>query len=87
MGFSSAAELGAVLREERLAAGLTQTRVAERARVSQRWLSRLETGHPTTGIGKVLAVCRALGVGLDVVAAVPLQEPDVNSIFGPSEDA
>ena len=47
MRIRTADDLGRYVRDRRLAAALTQTDLAVRARVSRRWLSDLEAGKPT----------------------------------------
>lgn len=65
MRVNDAHELGRYLRSQRLAAGLTQADLAQRAAVSRRWLYDLEAGKPTAEIGLVLKVVGALGLLLD----------------------
>jgi HTH-type transcriptional regulator/antitoxin HipB len=66
MRLSNADELGRYVRNQRKAAGLTQTVLAGRAGVSRRWISDLETGKSTAEVGLVFRVIAALGVFLDV---------------------
>lgn len=61
------ADLGAVVRESRLAAGLTQAELASTAGVSREWLLGLERGaRPRAELGKVLAVLDALDLPLTI---------------------
>lgn len=62
----TAPELGARIRERRVARGLTQEQLAGRAGVSRQWLVRLESGHPGAELGRVLWVLRALDAGIAV---------------------
>jgi HTH-type transcriptional regulator / antitoxin HipB len=64
-------DLGAYVRERRRQLDLTQTELANRARVSRRWLSDLEAGKETVDIGLVLRTLRTLNV---VVNAQPVEE-------------
>lgn len=60
------ADIGAVVREAREEAGLTQVELAQRARVSREWLIKLETGRSRAEMPRVLDVLEHLGLGLDV---------------------
>jgi HTH-type transcriptional regulator/antitoxin HipB len=60
-------DLGRYIRERRRAAGLNQTQLAERAGVSRRWLSDLESGKPTIEAGLMFQVFAALNLYVDVV--------------------
>ena len=69
---TSAAQLGAVIRGARKDAGLTQAQLAERARVSRRWLLRLENGRaPGAELSKILTTLNALNLRLTVDTAPP----------------
>lgn len=57
-------QLGMEIRRLRLAAGLTQAELAERAGVSRRWLGRLERGHARAETGNLMRVVRALGLAV-----------------------
>jgi len=57
-------DIGALVRDRRHAAGLSQSQLAAKAGVSQRWLAGLEAGKPGTEIGLVLRTLAALGVNL-----------------------
>jgi y4mF family transcriptional regulator len=59
-------EIGAVVRQVRLAHGLRQDQVAAVAGVGLRFLVELERGKPTVRLDKVLAVLSALGCRLDI---------------------
>jgi HTH-type transcriptional regulator/antitoxin HipB len=58
-------DIGALVRDRRQAAGLTQTALAEQAGVSRRWLAAIEAGKPGAEIGLLLRVLAALGTRLD----------------------
>ena len=61
----SALELGAALRDARTRKGWTQARVAEAAGVSRQLVVDIERGkRPGTELSRVLAIARALGLGL-----------------------
>ena len=57
-------ELGRLVRGRREDLVLNQQQLAQRAGVGRRFVSELEAGKPTLEIGKVLAVCRTLGLTL-----------------------
>jgi len=60
--------LGAAIRQRRHTRGWTQAEVAERAAVSRRFVSALETGDRTGAeLGRVFAVLRALDVAVELL--------------------
>lgn len=63
-------ELGRVVRAERKAQGMTQGDLAAACGVSRRFLSELERGRETAGVGHVLRVLHMLGL------RVALESPD-----------
>ncbi|MFV0252110.1 MAG: helix-turn-helix domain-containing protein [Beutenbergiaceae bacterium] len=63
--FTTAAELGAIVRAARRERTLTQAELASTAGVSIRWLVALEAGKSDrVELGKVMATLRALGLQL-----------------------
>lgn len=58
----SIAELGSVIRSERKALGLTQGDLAAASGVSLRFVSELERGRESAGIGRILHVLDMLGL-------------------------
>lgn len=60
----SPAELGALIRSTRKAAGLRQDELAGAAGVGLRFIVDLEAGKPTAQLGKTLEVLAALGCSL-----------------------
>jgi HTH-type transcriptional regulator / antitoxin HipB len=76
----NADDLGNYLRERRREAGLTQTDLAARARVSRRWLSDLEAGKPTAEVGLVLKLIAALDMIMDLQSA-PHQDIDLDELL------
>lgn len=60
----STKELGELLRKKRKDQGLTQTQVAEHCGLSPRFVSEVERGKASAGIGKVLYLLETLGVDL-----------------------
>ena len=61
--------VGALLREARAAAGLTQAGLARRLGVPQSFVSKVETGERRLDPVELHVVCRALGVPLVAFAA------------------
>lgn len=68
MWFSDASGLGAQLRAQRRAQGLTQDEIATRARISRRTLISIEQGK-SAEMGKVFAVLRTLGLRMRIEEA------------------
>ena len=60
------ADVGAVMREARESAGLTQVELARRSRVSREWLVKVEAGRTSAELPRVMAVLAELGMTLDV---------------------
>jgi HTH-type transcriptional regulator/antitoxin HipB len=58
----SAASIGPAIRHYRKEAGLTQAELAERVGLTREYLSRLEQGHESEQLRRVIAVLRDLGV-------------------------
>jgi y4mF family transcriptional regulator len=63
----SVSDVGTAIRAERKAKGMTQQQFADLAGVGRRFLSELESGKPTSEIGKVLKVAAAVGLRLMIV--------------------
>jgi y4mF family transcriptional regulator len=61
---SSTADLGALVRERRLEIGLTQQDLADAAGTGRRFISELEGGKATLEFGRIIQVCRILGIDL-----------------------
>jgi transcriptional regulator with XRE-family HTH domain len=59
------AALGALLREERRAAGLSQRELAERTKVSDAYISQVERGRHEPSLRVLTAVTATLGVSLE----------------------
>lgn len=83
-------DVGALVKGYRREHELTQTELAERLGVSQRWVSHVENGKPTLQLGLVLRVFNELGIQLTAgMAAVapgaerpvkPKRVTDIDSI-------
>ncbi|MDE0116934.1 MAG: helix-turn-helix domain-containing protein [bacterium] len=63
-GFTTIGHLGQELRRLRIASGLTQGELAERAGVSRRWINLAEQGHRGGEIGNLMKVVRSLDLEL-----------------------
>ena len=61
---SCTADLGRCIREKRREIGVRQADLAALAGVGTRFLSGVENGKETAEIGKILLVCRRLGLDL-----------------------
>ncbi len=72
--------LGALLRAQRVAAGLSLRDLAERAAVSNAYLSQLERGLHEPSLGVLRAVTAALGLDLgQVLARAGLLQEDASA--------
>lgn len=58
----SAGEIGGSVSQWRRIQRITSAELAERAGVSRETVSRIEHGDASVGFGKVLSVCRVLGI-------------------------
>jgi y4mF family transcriptional regulator len=65
----TAMDIGALIRDRRRNAGLSQTELAGRIGTTQRWVSEIERGKSTAEIGLVLLALAALGIQLSVSSA------------------
>lgn len=63
----NADDLGALLREARLAAGLSQAEVADMVGASRQWVINVEKGAATAQVGLMLDALRSVGLLVDVV--------------------
>jgi y4mF family transcriptional regulator len=59
-------EIGAIIRQTRVAQGLRQDQLAAAAGVGLRFLVELERGKPSVRLAKVFAVLTALGCRFEV---------------------
>jgi len=70
---ASVAELGHAVRAARLARGFTQEDLADRARVSRKFVNQLEEGKASAHLGKVLTVMMSVGLVGMVVPVEAMQ--------------
>ncbi|MBU8841237.1 MULTISPECIES: helix-turn-helix domain-containing protein [Mycolicibacterium] len=68
------AALGAAIRERRIAAGLTQAQLAERAGIGRVHLSHIEFGRKSPTVVVLVHLARALGIA--PAALLETQSPD-----------
>jgi DNA-binding XRE family transcriptional regulator len=62
----NAATIGALVRDTRTAAGLTQTELANRISASRFWVSEFEKGKPSAELGLALKALHALGLAVQI---------------------
>jgi y4mF family transcriptional regulator len=74
MNITDTKTLGKIIRNTRKAQNLTQADLAFAANVGVRFIVNLENGKETTQIGKVIKVCSALGITID------LQTPNIKNL-------
>lgn len=60
----NSAVIGAVVREARLSAGLSQTDLGQRIGASRFWVAQFERGKPSAELGLALKAMRALGLSV-----------------------
>lgn len=60
-------KVGGLIREARLAAGLTQERLAEKAEIAPRVLQKIEAGHITILVTTLVRLRRAIGCAYEDV--------------------
>ena len=68
-------DLGAAIRERRLALELDQLTLAKKAGVSRKWLIEVENGKPRAEIGLVFRTLKALGLTVTIAAESPEAPP------------
>jgi DNA-binding XRE family transcriptional regulator len=75
------AVIGALVREGREAAGLTQTQLAERIGASRFWVAAFEKGKPSVELGLALKAIQALGMSIRIQPDADTSTPQAS---GPS---
>lgn len=79
----SAAEFGALIRENRKKLGWTQTQLAGRCGTGERFIVDLENGKPSCHLEKSLIAARTVGIDLgDLKSASPLAAPETDDDLG-----
>ena len=74
-------QLGAALRRRRKQAGLSQQEVADKVKLRQATISRLESGDTGTKLGTLLDVVAALGLEIIVRSRSKGRAADIEEIF------
>lgn len=77
------AVIGALVREGREAAGLTQTQLAERIGASRFWVAAFEKGKPSVELGLALKAIQALGMSIRIQPETDTSTPQAS---GPARD-
>jgi HTH-type transcriptional regulator / antitoxin HipB len=70
------ATIGALARDARLAAGLSQSELGTRIGASRFWVAQFENGKPGAELGLALKALDALGLGLHVQPRAPTATSD-----------
>jgi len=79
MQAKSVRELGAVLREARVARGQTQRELADEIKVTQSAISKVEKGYSGASIGLIFQMLRALDLPLTLGEETPPAPPPPKS--------
>ncbi len=66
MRVATVRDIGALLRERRVALGLTQQQLAEQIGVARQWVALLEAGRSSPRLPPVLDACAVLGLHVQV---------------------
>ncbi|MCY4102789.1 MAG: helix-turn-helix domain-containing protein [bacterium] len=72
-------EIGAALQGLRRSLDITQAELAERARVTRKWISEMENGKATAEVGVLCRVLAALDARIEIVHA-PSRRPALHDI-------
>ena len=89
MRIRTATDLGAFIRERRIALGMDQISLAKKTGTSRKWLVEVEQGKPGAEIGLILRTLKSLEILIDLeadssVATPPTgkaKAPDINSVL------
>ena len=74
--------LGNILKVERTRLNYKQTYIANKIGVGQRYISKIEGGLAKPEFAKVYEIAQVLGLSLDYLAEVPLEEQNQDRISG-----
>ena len=76
------ADLGALIRERRIALKLDQEALAKAVGTSRKWIVEVEAGKPRAAVGLILRALRSLGVTLQVnTSGQPERRPKSSPSF------
>ena len=89
MRIRTATDLGAFIRERRIALGMDQISLAKKAGTSRKWLVEVEQGKPGAEIGLILRTLKSLEISIDLEADASVETrsqgnanaPDINSVL------
>jgi XRE family transcriptional regulator, regulator of sulfur utilization len=70
-------KIGAILREARDAKGLTQVQVCKKAKISQTFLSQLESDAKNASPVMLKKLCRVYGIPPQIIVYKSIEEKDV----------
>lgn len=82
----TATDIGALIRDSRRRAGLSQAALAERIGTTQPWVSEIERGKGTAEIGMILRVLATLDIQLSGKRAMATAEIVHDARKGPAPD-
>lgn len=74
----------AAIRAWRKERGLSQAQLAKPSKCSEGLIAQIETGRRQPGLVNALSIARALGVDLDVIAAIHVSPADVAALTTPA---
>jgi HTH-type transcriptional regulator/antitoxin HipB len=77
----SAAQIGAVIRRERRARGLTQAQLGAKTGLRQATVSKLEKGEPATRLSTLFDVLATLNLELTVSSRSKTSKQDIGDLF------
>ena len=80
MQIRTATELGAFIRERRIALGMDQIALATKTGTSRKWLIEVERGKPGAEIGLILRTLKALAVSIDLKTESPTKVSDRDQV-------
>jgi len=82
MRIKSTHDIGALIRDRRLAHGWTLDDLAERTPMSRRWVANVEAGKSGVAVGPLLSLLAVLGVDLSAALSDTSAEFDLDSYLG-----
>jgi HTH-type transcriptional regulator/antitoxin HipB len=77
----SAAQIGAVIRRERRARGLTQAQLGAKTGLRQATVSKLEKGEPATRLSTLFDVLATLNLEVTVSSRSKTSKQDIGDLF------
>lgn len=86
---TSERDIGEIVRRRRLALGLSQTQLAERAATTRQWVSRLEQGRGDVTVSRLLTILDVLGLNIEISrpspgVAIQVPTPSIPSLIDES---